>query len=112
MKQKLSICAAIIHRPNILLLDEPFSGLDPFSCNQLIKLLHSHLPGRIHIIASHDLTLIAKVATHIAIIDDSRFVYFDSLENFTRKGRNEIETSLFEILKPKEFNTESINFIL
>ncbi len=113
MRQKLSICASLIHKPQVLILDEPFAGLDPFSANRLIDFLKKYIENRTLLISSHDLSLVSKIATHIVILDNHRFIYSDTISNFTDNGYKNIDHSLFEIIKPKENKfEETLNFIL
>lgn len=111
MKKKISICASILHKPEILLLDEPFSGLDSFSGKQLLGFLEGHIKGRIHIIASHDLLMVSKIASDLVVIDNQEIVYQGTLLNFTENGYKDIDESLLEIIKSDNKNLDSINFI-
>jgi ABC-type multidrug transport system ATPase subunit len=113
MKQKISICGAIIHSPAVLLLDEPFTGLDPFSADRLIEFLRVYGDNRVVLLSSHDLSLVSKIATHISILDQKTIVYSDTIEQFTQGGFKTIDQSLFEMIKPKEFEVKnSLKFIL
>ncbi|MBC7555077.1 MAG: ATP-binding cassette domain-containing protein [Taibaiella sp.] len=69
MKQRLAIGAALLGRPDVLVLDEPTNGLDPVGIaeiRELIKVLNKQ--GTTIIIASHQLDEIEKVCTHVAIL--------------------------------------------
>ena len=73
---RLGIAKAIIHKPKILILDEPTNGLDPFGVIQvreLLKELANNL-GTTVLISSHKLEEISKVATRIVIIHDGRLI--------------------------------------
>lgn len=113
MKLKMSICASILPSPFLLLLDEPFSGLDPFSSNKLIDFLKTYMTSRTIILSSHDLSLISRIATHIVILDTHNFIYNDSLSNFTDNGFKTLDQSLFELIKPTDtLKTSPLDFIL
>ncbi len=43
MKKKVAFCAAVIHLPDVLILDEPFSGLDPFVANQMVSFINKYM---------------------------------------------------------------------
>lgn len=58
MKKKIAFCAAVLHTPDILILDEPFSGLDPIVANQMITFLKMYKKkDRTVFISSHDRTV-------------------------------------------------------
>ena len=111
MKQKLSICAAVIHSPHILLLDEPFVGLDPFSSNRLIAFLKKYNNNHIILISSHNLSLISQFTTHVAILDNGEIVYTNTIQDFTANGSKTIDAALFEIITDKHDPNNSLNFL-
>lgn len=70
MAQRLAIAQAIAHKPKVLIVDEPFSGLDPIGRNDIKSLLQQQKEqGVTIIICSHILAEIAQLAEHIAIMD-------------------------------------------
>lgn len=71
MKQRLGIAAAIMHNPELLILDEPINGLDPFGIKEIRTLLKrlSHEYGITILISSHILSEIENIADVIAIMD-------------------------------------------
>ena len=75
MEQRCAIARALVHRPEILLLDEPFSGLDPDARRRLQSLLASpQADARTVILTSHDLTSGAELASRVAILARGRLV--------------------------------------
>lgn len=73
---RLGIAKAIIHKPKILILDEPTNGLDPFGVievRELLKELTNNL-GTTILISSHKLEEISKIATRIVIIHEGRLI--------------------------------------
>ncbi|WP_296866237.1 ABC transporter ATP-binding protein [uncultured Methanobrevibacter sp.] len=71
MKQRLGIAAAIMHNPELLILDEPINGLDPFGIKEIRTLLKrlSHEYGITILISSHILSEIENIADVIGIMD-------------------------------------------
>ena len=71
MKQRLGIAAAIMHNPELLILDEPINGLDPFGIKEIRALLKrlSHEYGITILISSHILSEIENIADVIGIMD-------------------------------------------
>jgi ABC-2 type transport system ATP-binding protein len=90
MKKKLSLACALIHRPEILFLDEPFEGVDVIASRTLKDLL-SRLTSRglTVFLTSHVLEIVEKLCTDIAIISQGRLVAAGSLEELRRGIRVE-----------------------
>jgi ABC-2 type transport system ATP-binding protein len=84
MKQRLGIARAIIHRPKVLLLDEPASGLDPKARLDLRNLLRSlRDQGTTILISSHILTELEGFCTSIGIMEKGRMVRSGRIEDVT-----------------------------
>ena len=112
MKKKIAFCASVIHTPDLLILDEPFSGLDPFVANQMITFLKKyHRADRAILISSHDLSYVEKVSTHIGVLDNHRLVFNSTIGNFTENGANELDDALLGLLKPNETEIEKIDWV-
>src|SRR3954463_10689852 len=85
MKKKLSLACALIHRPDILFLDEPFEGIDAIASRTLKDLL-SRLTARglTVFLTSHVLEIVQRLCTDIAIISQGRLVASGPLEELRR----------------------------
>jgi heme exporter protein A len=69
MQQRVSIAKAFLHRPSLILLDEPHSGLDPYAAGVLNRLFEQfHAEGRTLIIATHNLEQPLRFANRLAIL--------------------------------------------
>jgi ABC-2 type transport system ATP-binding protein len=113
MKKKVGIAAAILHKPNILILDEPFTGLDPIAAQLLVNLIRSYsTPNRVVLISSHDLNYVEKVATHIGVLDDGKLMYNGSVQEFTMNGENLIDQALFQLLLPHHTSETNFDWML
>jgi ABC-2 type transport system ATP-binding protein len=88
MKKKLSLACALIHRPEILFLDEPFEGIDAIASRTLKDLL-SRLTerGLTVFLTSHVLEIVERLCTDIAIISQGKLLAAGSLDEL-RKGIN------------------------
>lgn len=88
MKKKLSLACALIHRPEILFLDEPFEGVDAIASRTLKELL-SRLTerGLTVFLTSHVLEIVERLCTDIAIISEGRLVAAGPLDEL-RRGIN------------------------
>jgi ABC-2 type transport system ATP-binding protein len=112
MKKKIAFCASVIHTPDILILDEPFSGLDPFVANQMINFLKKYQrEDRIIFISSHDLSYVEKVSTHIGVLDNHRLAFNSTIGNFTENGANELDAALLSLIKPNEAEIDKIDWV-
>jgi ABC-2 type transport system ATP-binding protein len=86
MKQRLSIARVLLHDPELLLLDEPASGLDPrarIEMRELLKELRNM--GKTILISSHILHELSHLCTHIGIIEAGQLVAEGSLEEIYRQ---------------------------
>ncbi len=112
MKKKIAFCAAVIHTPSILILDEPFSGLDPLVANQMVQFLQKYKrEDRTILISSHDLTYIEKIATHIGVLDNKELIFNSSIKDFTENGENQLDAALLSILKPNDAQLDKLDWI-
>ena len=69
MQQRLSIGRAILHDPEVILFDEPHTGLDQDACDMLDKILREvAVRGRTIVMASHDLSRIEALANRFDVI--------------------------------------------
>ena len=76
MKQKLGIAQAIMENPKIIILDEPFNGIEQKTVEKLINYLNSIKDDRLIIISSHIKEDLKKMSNHIYIVDDGK-IYED-----------------------------------
>lgn len=114
MKKLIGFCASVLPQPSLLLLDEPFSGLDILAVKKFLLFIENyHRTNRIILIASHDLGYLEKITNRIVIIDNSVIKFDNSLDIFTQFGNKIMDDALFEILIPKmnavSFNLSSYN---
>jgi ABC-2 type transport system ATP-binding protein len=89
MKQKLSLCCALIHQPEVLLLDEPTFGVDPISRRDLWLILHEMTGQGVTVFVSTAYMDEAERCDHIALLDRGRVVALDQPERLqaTLAGR-------------------------
>jgi ABC-2 type transport system ATP-binding protein len=87
-KQRVGIAQAIIHEPEILILDEPTIGLDPFQVIQVRNLVKNLEAKRTVLISTHILSEIEQIAQRVLIIKSGEIIADDSLENLLASYRN------------------------
>lgn len=74
-QQKVQIATAVLHRPALVVLDEPFSGLDPINQELMVKLIREiRSEGATILLSAHQLSLIERLADHVMIIAKGREV--------------------------------------
>jgi ABC-2 type transport system ATP-binding protein len=81
MRQKVLVAAAVLHNPDVLLLDEPFSGLDVGTA-LVLRSLTQELAGRgkVVLFSSHELETVERVCSHVVILHRGKVVADDSIE--------------------------------
>ena len=96
MKQRLAIALAIMHDPELLILDEPINGLDPIGIAEVRKFIRdlSTERGKTIIISSHILSEISLLADDIGIIDHGVLLEEESLEELESKNSRHIHFSV------------------
>ncbi len=81
MRQKVLIAAALMHNPQLILLDEPFSGLDVGSALVLRSLIQELAArGKVVLFSSHELDTVERVCSHVVILHRGKLVADDSIE--------------------------------
>ncbi len=82
MRQKVLLSAALLHNPDLLLLDEPFSGLD-VATGLVLRSLIQELArrGKVILFSSHELETVERVCSHVVILHRGRIVADDSIES-------------------------------
>ena len=112
MRKKISLCAAVLHTPDLLLLDEPFAGLDPLAARQTIRFVQAYRrPHRAVLLSSHDLSYVEQVATHIGVLDGGRLVFEGSAADFTAQHHAHLDEALLAVLKPATATTDSLTWL-
>lgn len=89
-QQRVQLAAAMVHDPELLLLDEPFSGLDPIGVDALVDMLVEVAARGVGVVfSSHQLELVERLCDAVAIIDDGRLVAGGPVDVLRREGHRE-----------------------
>ncbi|TAH73842.1 MAG: ABC transporter ATP-binding protein [Anaerolineaceae bacterium] len=100
MKQKLAIISALIHSPKLLILDEPFVGLDPKASLTLKNIMEELCKsGSAIFFSTHVLLVAEKLCNKIGIIQDGRLVAFGPTQEV--KGDSSLEDVFMELIETK-----------
>ncbi len=96
MKQKLAVIAAWLHTPKLILMDEPFVGLDPKAAHILKEMMREHCDnGGAIFFSTHVLEVAEKLCDKVAIIKDGRLVISGTMEEV--KGTESLESVFLEL---------------
>ncbi len=83
-QQRVQIAAALIHKPQLLVLDEPFSGLDPLAVEKFSALITDHAAsGGTVIFSSHQLEVVERICDRVGIMKDGKIVFEGTLADLT-----------------------------
>ncbi len=100
MRQKLAICCAYLHRPQVLLCDEPMTGLDPEGIRTLKQSIQERAQeGAAIIVSSHLLAMLEDVCSHVLVLRHGRSRFWGPLDEFKAAYRGHggtLEESFFE----------------
>jgi len=93
MRVKAQLASSLAYRPKLIVLDEPFSGLDVLVRDQLIESVLERTPEATVFLASHDLAEIESFASHVAYLNDGRLAFAEETASLTARFR-QIEVTL------------------
>ena len=87
-QQRVQLAAALVHEPELLVLDEPFSGLDPTGVDVLSGVLAEYAATGVPVVfSSHQLELVERLCEAVAIIKDGRLVASGTVDELRGPGR-------------------------
>ncbi len=95
MAQKVQFITTVLHKPKLLIFDEPFSGFDPINANLLKQeILRLRDEGATVIFSTHNMSSVEEICDHITLIDKSHNILSGSVDEVRRRfGRNIFEVT-------------------
>lgn len=94
MQQKIQFIAAIIHDPDIIIVDEPFSGLDPVNTRLIINiLLEQKKAGKTIILSTHIMEQVQTLCDRILMINKGSVVLYDTVDRIRKKYRKNLKNN-------------------
>jgi ABC-2 type transport system ATP-binding protein len=102
MRMKMALLCALPYRPRLLILDEPFSGLDPLVRDEFMEELLNQAGEMTILLSSHELGEIDGVATHVAFLDEGRLLFQESMSDLMGRFREVHVTLENEARPPKQ----------
>lgn len=104
MQQKVQFITTIVHKPRLLIFDEPFSGFDPINTNLLKQeILQLRNNGATIIFSTHNMESVEELCDHIALINKS----FKIVDGQTDEIRERYKSNIFEVKYKGDFNAVS-----
>lgn len=86
-QQRIQLAAALVHRPDLLILDEPFAGLDPIAADVMSSVLREEAARGVPVLfSSHQLELVEHLCESVAIIDQGRLVACGTVGELRAEG--------------------------
>ena len=86
MKQRINIAAALVHDPEVVILDEPSTGLDPRGMAEVRAIVRAlKRSRRLIFMSSHILSEVTDVCDEVALVDKGKLLFYDTLDNVTQR---------------------------
>nr|WP_237774346.1 ATP-binding cassette domain-containing protein [Actinosynnema sp. ALI-1.44] len=90
-QQRVQLAAALVHDPEVLVLDEPFSGLDPVAVDVMSQVLKEKSAAGIPVVfSSHQLDLVQRLCDRVGIVNKGRMVACDTVDALRSAGASEL----------------------
>src|SRR5829696_2449974 len=96
MRQRLGIAAALLHRPSLIILDEPTNGLDPSGIIEIRNLLIelNRRDGCTIVVSSHLLAEVQRVATHVGVLGKGKLLFEGTLDDLRHRRQDVLSVRL------------------
>ena len=101
MKQKIAVISAFIHEPKLILMDEPFVGLDPIASHELKEIMAEHCQnGGAIFFSTHVLEVAEKLCDNVAIIKNGKLIAHSTMDSV--RGDGSLEQVFLELEDHKD----------
>jgi ABC-2 type transport system ATP-binding protein len=103
-KQKVGLVQALMHRPSLIILDEPTTGLDPLVQQEFYRILDEvRADGRTVFLSSHVLAEVERIADRVGIVREGRIAVISEVETLKRQARRKLELHFESPVSPEDF---------
>jgi ABC-2 type transport system ATP-binding protein len=110
MRKKTALAAAVLHRPRLLLLDEPFEGVDPVSARTMRSMLDRFRTGGGTVVfSSHVMDLVERLCDHVAVIHEGRVVATGPTDDL-RAGRR-LEEAFIDVVGASDVDDHALAWL-
>lgn len=96
-RQRVGLAAALVHDPEVLILDEPTTGLDPNQLVEIRKLIRSVGANKTVLLSTHIMQEVEALCDRVVFIRKGQIVREDSIETFTKKGGENLEATFRKV---------------
>jgi len=103
MRMKASLTSSLAYRPELLVMDEPFTGLDPLVRHELIQGILERAEGTTMLISSHDVAEIESFASHIGYLENGRMLFAEEMTSLSGRFRQAEVVLEGPVSLPKEW---------
>ena len=110
MRKKTALAAALLHRPRLLLLDEPFEGVDPVSARTMRTMLERfRAGGGTVVLSSHVMDLVERLCDHLAVIHGGRVVLTGRTDEL--RGDRRLEDAFIEVIGERTIDRSTLAWL-
>lgn len=110
MRKKTALAAAVLHRPSVLLLDEPFEGVDPVSAISMRQMLDRvRSGGGTIVLSSHVMDLVERLCDHVAVIHRGKLVAAGPTDEL--RGGRRLEDAFVEVVGAEPVDAEALAWL-
>ncbi len=110
MRKKTALAAALIPRPRLVMLDEPFEGVDPVSTRAMRQMLDRfRAGGGTVILSTHVMDIVERVCDHVGVIDRGRIVASGAIEEL-RAGRR-LEDAFIDVVGASDMDAGALDWL-
>ena len=103
MRQRIKLAQALVHDPELLILDEPLSGIDPIGRQELLELFQAlAAQGKCLLISSHELESLEKLTNHVVIMARGRIVAVGTLQQIREMLDDHPVSVRIDVDRPRE----------
>ncbi len=110
MRKKTALAAALLPRPRLLMLDEPFEGVDPVSTRAMRSMLDRfRIGGGTVVLSTHVMDIVERVCDHVGVIDHGRLVASGPIDAL-RNGRR-LEDAFIDVVGGSEIDDDALHWL-
>lgn len=110
MRKKIGLAAALLHAPQVLVLDEPFEAVDPVSATTIRTILQRFVAGgRAVVLSSHVMALVEQLCDHVAVIADGRVAAHGSVAQV--RGQQSLEDAFVDLVGGRTGGEEGLSWL-
>ncbi len=111
-RKKVSILQSLLHRPKLLILDEPTTGLDPLMQAKFFELLQSeNKNGMTIFFSSHALNEVQLLCKRVAIIKEGKIIQMEDIETLRKKQLKRVHIEFVDLMNKENFSFTGLEYI-